>query len=118
VFQFCQPVWRRLVLLAMLRGELADDGRPETLDAYCAVNWIPPGWDWVDPAKDADADATAIAAGLKSRREVVAARGYDIEQLDAEIAADKAREKALGLQFNAPAKPAAALSPDEVKTDA
>jgi lambda family phage portal protein len=118
VFQFCQPVWRRLVLLAMLRGELVDDGRPETLDAYCAVNWIPPGWDWVDPAKDADADATAIAAGLKSRREVVAARGYDIEQLDAEIAADKAREKALGLQFNASARTAAAPKPDEVKADA
>lgn len=118
VFQFCRPVWRRLVLLAILRGELVDDGKPETFEAYCAVNWIPPGWDWVDPQKDADADATAIAAGLKSRREVVASRGYDIEQLDAEIAADRAREKALGLQFAAPAKPAAAPKPQEVQANA
>jgi len=99
VFQFCRPVWRQLMLLAMLRGDLPN---AETLDAYCTVNWIPPGWDWVDPEKDAIADALAIAAGLKSRREVVAARGYDIEQLDADIAADKAREKKLGLNFTTP----------------
>jgi lambda family phage portal protein len=105
VFQFCRPVWRRLVQLAMLRGELPDDGNPETFEASCAVNWIPPGWDWVDPEKDARADAQAIAAGLKSRREVVAARGYDVEQLDAEIAADRAREKRLGLDFGPPSVP-------------
>lgn len=107
VFQFCQPVWRRLMLLAMIRGDLPDDGKPETLDAYCAVNWIPPGWDWVDPENDVYADAQAIASGLKSRREVVAARGYDIEQLDAEIAADRQRQQQLGLDFSQPiAKPA------------
>lgn len=114
VFQFCRPVWRRLVQLAILRGDLLDDGRPETFEAYCAVNWIPPGWDWVDPEKDARADAAAIATGLKSRREVVAARGYDIEQLDAEIAADRAREKRLGLDFSAPPAP----TPPKEKADA
>ena len=119
VFQFCRPVWRRLVLLAILRGELPDDGKPETFEAYCSVNWIPPGWDWVDPEKDASADAIAIAAGLKSRREVVAARGYDIEQLDTEIAGDKAREKTLGLQFSVLNKTAGALNPDDkVKANA
>lgn len=102
VFQFCRPVWRRLMMVAMLRGDLPSDGGAAALDAYCAVNWIPPGWDWVDPQKDAEADVLAIAAGLKSRREVVAARGYDIEQLDAEIAADKAREARLGLDFKQP----------------
>ena len=105
-------------MLAMLRGELAEAANADALEAYCRVNWIPPGWDWVDPEKDASADAIAIAAGLKSRREVVAARGYDIEQLDAEIAADKAREKTMGLQFTAPSKPAAAPKPEEVKTNA
>jgi capsid protein len=43
--------------------------------------------------------ALTIAAGLMSRKEAIAARGWDVEQVDAEIASDKAREEALGLSF-------------------
>ena len=39
--------------------------------------------------------------GLKSRTQALAERGYDAEQVDAEIAADKAREQSLGLSFGA-----------------
>jgi capsid protein len=38
-----------------------------------------------------------IDAGLKSRTQALAERGYDAEQVDAEIAADRAREQPLGL---------------------
>ena len=37
-----------------------------------------------------------------SRRQAVAARGYDLEALDEEIAADNARAASLGLNFAAP----------------
>ncbi len=50
---------------------------------------MPPGWQWVDPQKEVNADIAAIGAGLKSREEVVAARGRDIDELDAEIARAK-----------------------------
>ena len=66
---------------------------------YLAGNWLPPKWDWVDPMKDARAEIEQIDAGLKSRTQALAERGYDAEQVDAEIAADKAREKSLGLSF-------------------
>ena len=49
--------------------------------------------------KDARAEIEQIDAGLKSRTQALAERGYDAEQVDAEIAADKAREKSLGLSF-------------------
>ena len=64
---------------------------------YLACGWLPPKWDWVDPLKDARAEIEQIDAGLKSRTQALAERGYDAEQVDAEIAADKAREKSLGL---------------------
>lgn len=70
----------------------------------------------MDPAKDVQAEIEAINAGLMSRREAVAARGMDVGALDAEIAADKAREASLGLTFTAAAakaKPAAAPAPIE-----
>ena len=49
--------------------------------------------------KDARAEIEQIDAGLKSRTQALAERGYDAEQVDNEIAADKAREKSLSLSF-------------------
>ena len=66
---------------------------------YLACGWLPPKWDWTDPLKDARAEIEQIEAGLKSRTQALAERGYDAEQVDAEIAADKAREQSLGLTF-------------------
>jgi len=56
------------------------------------------------------AEIEQIAAGLKSRTQALAERGYDAEQVDAEIAADQAREQALGLSFGA--KASAPVMPD------
>jgi capsid protein len=84
-----------------------DDRRRE----YLACGWLPPKWDWVDPLKDARAEIEQIEAGLKSRTQALAERGYDAEQVDAEIAADQAREKSLGLSFGSAA--ASAPMPNE-----
>lgn len=40
------------------------------------------------PAKQVQADVAEFEAGLTSRRKLVAARGWSLEDLDAEIAAD------------------------------
>ena len=50
---------------------------------------------------DVEAEILAINAGLKSRTQAISERGYDAEQVDAEIAADKARTDGLGLVFEA-----------------
>jgi len=96
----CDPIYSRVALAS---GENA--APPE---------WYVPPIPWVDPLKDAEAEIALINAGLKSRRQAVAATGYNIEELDAEIAADRAREKSLGLTFGAPAK---AEKPAEKKDD-
>jgi lambda family phage portal protein len=98
--QFLRPVWERFVTLAVLSGELDAPDFEASMAAYFAVEWIPPAMPWVDPAKDAEATATMIAAGLTSRRRAVAAQGYSVEELDAEIVSDRAREAALGVSFN------------------
>ncbi len=90
------PVWSRVMAMAALRGGTEDDDS--------APEWLFPPMPWIDPEKDAAAEAAMIAAGLKSRRQAVAERGYSIEALDAEIAADRQRETALGLTFGAQPK--------------
>ena len=102
VHQLCRPVWERFVTLAVLAGVVDAPDFEAALDDYLSAEFYPPKQAWVDPAKDAAADAEAVAAGFKSRRQVVAEQGYAVEDLDAEIASDRDREKALGLSFTAP----------------
>ncbi|WP_370215265.1 phage portal protein [Salipiger bermudensis] len=87
--QFLRPCWQRWIELRALAGEI-DAGDAEFAD-FRSVRFVPPGWQWVDPKNEVEADARAIEAGLKSREEVVAGRGRDIDDLNDEIARDVAR---------------------------
>jgi len=91
--QLLTPIWDRFIMSAVLSGELEFDAD------VMAAEWYPPAMPWVDPAKDAQAEAELINAGLKSRRQAVSERGFDIESLDDEISADRKREQTLGLSF-------------------
>jgi lambda family phage portal protein len=92
VHQLCRRVLDRWLSTAMLAGslEITSITRP-------AAKWLPPRWEWVDPLKDANAEIVQINAGLKSRSAAIAERGYDAEEVDEEIAADRDRERRLGL---------------------
>lgn len=117
VFQFCRPIWRRFVTAAVLSGALDAPGFERDPEPYLAARWITPRMDWVDPQKDVRAEVEAINAGLMSRRQAVAGRGYDLETLDSEIAADNARAATLGLTFTTP-KPAAPAATDNAESPA
>jgi lambda family phage portal protein len=103
VWQMCRQVWARWMDTAVLAGALDLPAYGERRREHLACGWLPPKWDWVDPLKDARAEIEQIDAGLKSRTQALAERGYDAEQVDAEIAADKAREQSLGLNFRSSA---------------
>ena len=108
VFQMCRPVWARFMDTAVLAGGLKLPGYDRRRAEYLACNWLPTKWDWVDPLKDANAEIAQIEAGLKSRTQAIAERGYDAEQVDAEIARERDRERRLGLDFRRPGSPAQA----------
>ena len=108
VFQMCRPVWARFMDVAVLAGGLRLPGYDRRRAEYLACNWLPTKWDWVDPLKDANAEIAQIEAGLKSRTQAIAERGYDAEQVDAEIARERDRERRLGLDFRRPGSPAQA----------
>ncbi|ROT99077.1 phage portal protein [Histidinibacterium lentulum] len=90
--QFLAPLWRRWIEVEALAGRIEATGAAR--DDFMAVRFVAPGWQWVDPAKEVAADVAAIEAGLKSREEVVAGRGRDIDELDAERARDAGGEAA------------------------
>ncbi|MEM6497037.1 MAG: phage portal protein [Pseudomonadota bacterium] len=89
----CQPIWNWWVDFEILSGRLSSGQREQ----YQQVKWLPPKFHYVNPQQDVQADKIMLANKLKSRAEIVAERGFDIEELDAEIAADLARERRLGI---------------------
>ncbi len=114
VQQLCAPIWRRWMNDAVLVGALAMPADyVEAFRRYQRCKWIPPRYDWVDPLKDRQAEKLAVDAGFKSRSDVIEAEGSDPEENDARIAADKEREKRLGIVF--PVKQAATTQPDLVQ---
>jgi lambda family phage portal protein len=96
VFQLCRPVWMRWMELAILSDAVEIPSDP----TFSLVKWISQGFAWVDPQKEQRAQMNAVRCGFKSRAEVVSELGYDIEEIDAEIAADNERAKKLGLIFD------------------
>lgn len=112
VFQMCRPIWRRWLDDAVLSGAIDLPGYAADPRPWRSCKWIPPRWEWIDPLKDRQAEKLAVDAGFKARSDVVEAEGYDVEEVDARIAADRAREAALGLSF-APAAAAAPAPADE-----
>jgi lambda family phage portal protein len=117
VYQLCRPVYARWMDAAVLSGALALPGYEANRVQLLTADWLPTKWDWVDPLKDANAEIASIEAGLKSRTQAIAERGYDAEQVDREIAAERARERTLGLDFRRPGSPAQGVQAMPVNDD-
>lgn len=109
VYQFCRVVWARWLDAAVLSKAIMLPHYEQRRRDYLGCNWLPPRWDWVDPLKDIKAEIEAINAGLKSRSQAISERGYDAAMVDKDIAADKAREKALGIGFATTTAPLSTL---------
>ena len=120
---FLQPVFDWWLESAMLSGELELPG--SDWRRYRRVLWIPRGWDWVDPSKDAEGAEKLIGLKLTSRQRILDARGDDFLQVLDEIAAEdkEAEKRGISLELPgrssaAPAKPASSSSGDDPEGEA
>lgn len=111
VFQFCRPVWKRFMDDAVLSGAIAIPDYLERRRYYQRAKWIAPRFEWVDPLKDWQAEAVAVANGFKSRSDVIEETGSDPEETDERIAADQERQERLGIEIPG-SKQVNAIKPD------
>lgn len=100
VYQFCRPVAQRWLDLMVASGQLIIPDYFENKVRYQSIEWRPPAWDWVDPLKDIMSQQLEVRSGFKSRAQVAADRGQDIEDLDKQIAEDQERANRYGLAFD------------------
>lgn len=90
----CQFVRDAVARAAVLAGLIPDN---EAAD-FAACTWHPHAWPYIHPTQDVQAQKMEMEAGFASRAAIVARRGDDVEQTDAERAADAARERRLSIE--------------------
>jgi len=101
VEHFCQPVYQ-----AWLRQTL--DAATVNLPAtkyfkFSLTQWVPRGWQWVDPRNEIEATVTAIQNGLMTNTQALAERGLDIEDVIRERQAEQELLASYGLASPQPA---------------
>ena len=79
------------------------------------ITWTPPPFGSVDPKKEAETELIEIEGGLRSHREVVAARGVDLDDMTDEIARDREMIAGKGLTFKSAAGQATGGQGDPAK---
>ena len=126
IFQVCHPVykrWLREAMLALVFGIDLLNAYSKDPEPFEEVQWVTPGWPWVDPEKDIKASNDAIRSGLSTRSTEVAAQGRDAGAVDAEQAADNKRADKLGLSYDSDGRKVltgrnAGLTEAEIQQDA
>jgi len=78
--KLCQPIWEMLLEEAYLRGELPADSFYENRRFWTNALWIAPGWEWVDPLKEAQAAEVGLKNGIVTHADIYAAQGKDWEE--------------------------------------
>lgn len=73
----CDPIYREWMDLCVMAGSLDIPDYFEHRAAYQNVEWVTPGWSWIDPAKEVQADIAAIQNGGKTLAQWCVERGYD-----------------------------------------
>lgn len=97
----CRPVFSAWLRETLVRGTTALP--PGKFWKFDAAEFVPRGWQWVDPLKEVNAMAKALELGITSRTQIIAAQGGDIDAIAAELRAEKAQFE--GLLATAPAAP-------------
>ncbi|MGA7452474.1 MAG: phage portal protein [Rhodoplanes sp.] len=88
VSRFLQPAWERCITLEVLSGRLSATDFMLDAEPFYDVEFLFPEFASINPLDETKADVEALNAGLRSRAEIIAARGRDFETVNAEIEAD------------------------------
>jgi len=100
--RFCQPIYEMLIEEAWLKGEIPFVDFDQSRMELTKTRWIPPGWAWVDPLKEAQASAAAIDLGVSTLAEEAASQGRDWEELLEQRSIEKRKIQEMEAEFGIP----------------
>jgi lambda family phage portal protein len=100
VTQFVYPIVKRWLFEAVMCGELKLPGYAQDPEPYEDISFALPGWPWLDPFKDAQANALNVRGGFDSRENIVAGSGGDVTVIDSQQQSDNDRADSKGLIYD------------------
>ena len=83
---------------AYLKGELKADTFYEKKEYWTGASWIAPGWEWVDPLKEAQAAEVGLKNGIVTYSDLYASEGKDWEESLEQRKREQDKIKELGLE--------------------
>ena len=93
----CSYMWFWVMNDARISGQLS---KQYITDADIAnVVWIAPGWQWVDPVKEAKGAEIELAIGITTQRELCAQKGKDWKETIEQRIKEEAFEKELRVKY-------------------
>lgn len=96
---FCQPIFDKWLDQAAANGML--EGIPDRRQSEARrIGWQPRRWQWVDPLKDMEANAAAVALGTRSISDIIREQGRDPADVWDELANDLQTLNALGINVS------------------
>ena len=118
IAMFRQPLYEAWLNAAILSGQIVLPPGLEYSEQLFEVDWIPRGWDWVDPEKDLNSQILAIQWGLGSRTEFNARRGVDTERVFQQLEDEAKLAKKYRAQVSGPApEPSTEKDPEDEPDD-
>ena len=111
---FLTPIYEEWLALSLLAGRITFDSGSalpaDKLDKFTrASRFQGRRWSWVDPLKEAEANASMLASQLTSRTRITAEQGLEFDDLLDELTSESEAIKAAGLLVVTP--PVKPLSP-------
>ncbi|OPY78281.1 MAG: Phage portal protein, lambda family [Syntrophorhabdus sp. PtaU1.Bin153] len=98
---FCEPIWENFISDCVANGIVKANGFGLRKDDYFRSSWITPGWQWVDPEKEANAAGTDLNNLIDNLANILAGKGEDweeqVEQRARELKKIKDLEKKYGV---------------------
>ena len=111
ISSFVMPIYEEWLALALLLGQITFDSGSalpaEKFDKFVrASSFQGRRWSWVDPLKEAEANASMLASQLTSRARISAEQGLEFDDIMDELAAENEAIKTAGLiTVTPPVKP-------------
>lgn len=92
------PVRNEFIRAAAFGGLLTNStGIANNPEPFCACEYRPQGWEWVDPQKEANAAKIAIENRLTTRKKILAEQGRDVREVLQQIADETEMAENLGI---------------------
>lgn len=96
ITDFLKPIYLKWLKMALLTTLADITVTPAQMEM---VRWLPRGWDWVDPQKDADSTILKLGEGLSTYEMECAKVGLYWEDVAVQRAKEQKKFDELGVQF-------------------